>query len=147
MKICDETRPCREKDCNEKQSAKSSKEEEEHEVGKASEKQIPMNSHIKSDLSELNKIQHDTSHDRSNGIGVQGMVKLFVGKKPFSGSREGDLHSAISIFIKMVNMCHVREPKKLKTIAVLLCEDALLRSLAQTASCETEDDESEVLQK
>lgn len=74
------------------------------------------------------------------GLGIQGLMKSFAGKKTFSGFWEEDLDSIVSVFDTMGSMCEVGDKDKLKTILLILSAHALMHYTTNKQGCFTYDE-------
>lgn len=62
---------------------------------------------------------HEWSAHRG-GLGVQYLMKSFVGKKALSGSWADDLESIVGVYHSMANLCEISAEDKLKAIQVVI---------------------------
>lgn len=85
--------------------------------------------------------------DTDRGMGVQGMMRAYVGKKKFTGAWHEDLDGCFAVFETMAKMCHITRKQKLEAIPVMLDAEALRLFSDKGAECQTYEDAVKMLGK
>lgn len=88
---------------------------------------------------------YDDYNDRS--LGINGLMKAFKGKKPFTGSWEEDLDNCLGVFETLSDMCQITEAQMLRSIPIMLDGDALDYYSRIAASCATYGDAKSALRR
>lgn len=67
-----------------------------------------------------------SAHGHYNkGLGMNGLIRAFVGKPTFSGAYDEELEGIISVFETLARMCDISEDEKLRSIPIMLSGEAL----------------------
>lgn len=59
------------------------------------------------------------------GLGVNGLIKAFVGKKTFSGAYDEDLDDTLIIYDTLSDMCGVYIKQKRRAMPIMLSGDVI----------------------
>ena len=93
----------------------------------------------------------DTKDDQGNkderrkNLGMNGLMRSFVGKPTFGGNWDEDLDNCICVFETMAKMCEISEIEKVKSIPIMLKGDALNYYSGNIRGCSNFDDAMELM--
>lgn len=80
-----------------------------------------------------------------HGLGIQGLMRSFIGQNTFTGSWEEDLDSTISVYKTMSTICQLNEDKNIKAIPIMLSEYVFLYYSSHVMKYQTYGDATNTL--